>query len=164
VAIAENDVIGSNNKLLWHLPADLKYFRQLTTNNIIVMGRKTYESIGKPLPNRTNIVISRNAEYALEGCFTVTSVEKAIEKAAELFVQNETTNSQKIFIIGGAQIYKLSMPLADKLYVTEVKAHFEGDTFFDPILKSDWKEISRIAHNADEKNNYKYDFVVYQRK
>jgi dihydrofolate reductase len=165
VAIAENGVIGGDNKLLWHLPADLKYFKQLTTGNIIIMGRKTYESIGKPLPNRINIVISRDLNYSNEGCINVNSIEEAIEIAENLNAECLIAKNpiHEIFVIGGAQIYKLAIVLANKLYVTEVKAKFEGDTYFDPIDKTKWSETSRIAHSKDEKNTIEYDFVVYQR-
>ncbi len=166
VAIAENGVIGGENKLLWHLPADLKYFKQLTTGNIVIMGRKTYESIGKPLPNRTSIVITRELTLKIEGCLVVNSIENAMDEAKKLNQNNfeKGLPLQKIFVIGGAQIYNLAMPLANKLYITEVKAKFEGDTFFPKINKSQWQEISREAHNIDEKNHYNYDFVVYQNK
>lgn len=166
VAIAENGVIGGENKLLWHLPADLKYFKQLTTGNIVIMGRKTYESIGKPLPNRTNIVISRVLNLKIEGCLVLNSIENALKEAEKLNHQNlkKQLPLQKIFVIGGAQIYHLAMPLANKLYVTEVKATFEGDTFFPKINKSNWQEISREAYTMDEKNQYNFDFVIYQKK
>jgi dihydrofolate reductase len=164
VAVASNGVIGGDNKLLWHLPADLKYFKQLTTNNTIIMGRKTYDSIGRPLPNRTNIVISRNKNITINGCYTVTSLENAIKKAQELFVSNEANQEQQIFVIGGAQIYKLALETADKIYLTEIKANFEGDTFFEKIDESLWIEIARESHTADKKNTVNFDFATYEKK
>ena len=161
VAVASNGIIGGENKLLWHLPADMKYFRNLTTNHTIIMGRKTYDSIGKPLPNRTNIVISRNPNYVIEGCITATSLKSAVEKAQEVYEQNTEEAEQKIYIIGGAQIYKLALPMADCLYLTEVKEGFSGDTYFEKIDKSAWHETARVPHKADEKNIYDYDFVTY---
>lgn len=158
VAIAENNIIGGNNKLLWHLPADMRYFRLLTTNNIVIMGRKTFDSIGKPLPNRTNIVISRNERQYDEGILKVDSLEKALEKAEIL-----RKTDQQIFVIGGAQIYQMALANAQNLYVTEVKASFDGDTFFPKIDKDIWHEASREKHLKDEKNNFNYEFVVYNR-
>jgi dihydrofolate reductase len=156
VAVAENNVIGHNNQLIWHLPNDLKQFRRLTTGHCIIMGRKTFDSIGKPLPNRTSIIISRNADFQIENCFTVNSLEKAIEKAQEL--ENEET-----FIIGGAEIYRLSLPLVDKIYLTEVHYPFEGDTFFPEIDKTIWQEIHREDFQTDEKHQYQYSFVELER-
>ena len=156
VAVAENSVIGNKNQLIWHLPEDLKMFKKLTTGHPIIMGRKTFESIGKPLPNRTSIIISRNADFKAEGCITVGSLEDAIAKASEI-------ESDEAFVIGGAEIYKLAIPFADKIYFTEVKHSFEGDTFFPDIDMSAWKEVSREAHKSDEKHLYDYDFVVLEK-
>lgn len=164
VAIAANNVIGGDNKLLWHLPADLKYFKNLTTGNIIIMGRKTYDSIGKPLPNRENIVISRDKNMIIEGCYVVDSLDNAIDTAQKIN-QNESINSQKkVYIIGGEQIYKLAMNIAQKLYITELDCIFEGDAFFSKIDYNIWKEVSREKHFKDTKNNHDYEFVVYERK
>ena len=163
VAVASNGIIGGENKLLWHLPADMKYFRNLTTNHTIIMGRKTYDSIGKPLPNRTNIVISRTPDYVVEGCITATSLESAIQKAQEVYEQKPEKDEQNIYIIGGAQIYKLALPIADYLYITEVKENFSGDTYFEKMDNAVWNEIARESHKADEKNIYDYDFVTYKK-
>jgi dihydrofolate reductase len=163
VAIASNGVIGGENKLLWHLPADLKYFKQLTTNHTIIMGRKTYESIGRALPNRINIVISRKTDFSAEGCFIANSLENALQLAASFEDKNIENDEQSVFIIGGAQIYSLALPITQKLFVTEVKHSFEGDTYFEKIDAEIWKEVEREQHFANEKNIYDYDFVVYQR-
>lgn len=157
VAVSENGVIGKDNQLLWKLSADLMYFKNLTTNHVVIMGRKTYESIGKPLPNRINIVISSNNSFRAEGVEIVSSLEKAIEKAQNLLPNNE------IFIIGGGTIYKQALSVADKVYLTEVKTSIEGDTFFPKLDSETWQEISRISHKADEKNEYDYAFVFYEK-
>ncbi|WP_309912264.1 dihydrofolate reductase [Arcicella sp. BE51] len=156
VAVAENGVIGHNNQLIWRLPEDLKMFKRLTTGHPVIMGRKTFESIGKPLPNRTSIIITRDQDFQVEGCITVHSLEDAIEAASEI-EDNET------FIIGGAEIYRLSLPFADKIYLTEVHHAFEGDTFFPSIDKNIWEEVSRIDHETDEKHLYRYSFVELEK-
>jgi dihydrofolate reductase len=153
VAVAQNGVIGHNNQLIWHLPNDLKQFRKLTTGHTIIMGRRTYDSIGKPLPNRTSIVISRDPNLTIAGCTVVSSLKAAIE-AAQLVETDEA------FVIGGAEIYRLALPLVNKMYVTEVKADFEGDTFL-TIPTEGWKEISRVSHQDDEKHGWAFDFVEY---
>lgn len=152
VAVAENHVIGNNNQLIWHLPNDLKQFRRLTTGHCIIMGRKTFESIGKPLPNRTSVIISRNPAFKIEDCITVDSLENAISEAKK--IENE-----EAFIIGGAEIYRLSLPLVDKIYLTEVHHSFEGDTTFPEIDKSIWQETHREDFETDEKHQYPYSFV-----
>ncbi|BDD11244.1 dihydrofolate reductase [Fulvitalea axinellae] len=157
VARAENGAIGKDNDLIWRLPADLKFFKKTTMGGVMVMGRKTYESIGRPLPGRTTIIVTRNSEYKAEGCLLASSVAEAIEKAREL-------GKDEVFLAGGAQIYEMAMPLADKIYLTEVKATFEADTFFPDLLADDWKEISREDHEADEKNPYAYSFVTFLKK
>ncbi len=156
VAIAENYVIGNNNELIWHLPADLKMFRRLTTGHPIIMGRKTFDSIGKPLPNRTSIVITRNTDLTIEGCVMVNSLEDAILEAQKI----ETTEA---FIIGGAAIYELAIDLVDTMYVTEIHHSFEGDAFFPSINKDTWNEVAREKHFKDEKHAYDFDFVTYER-
>ena len=158
VAVAKNNVIGGENKLLWHLPADLKHFKNLTTGHCIVMGRKTYESIGRPLPNRTNIIISRNDDFKAEGCVLFKSLEKAMESAQEL-EQNGT-----IFIIGGGNVYKQAMPLADEIYVTDVDLEIEGDTYFPAISPKDWTLEESNSFEPDEKNKLNYSFKKYVRK
>lgn len=156
VAVAENGVIGHNNQLIWHLPEDLKMFKRLTSGHPIIMGRKTFESIGKPLPNRTSIIITKNPEFQIEGCITVHSLEAAIEAANEI-EENEA------FIIGGAEIYRLALPFADKIYLTEVNHTFVGDTFFPEIDKEIWEEVNRTDHDIDEKHLYKYSFVELEK-
>lgn len=154
VAMDKNRVIGRNNKLPWHLPADLAYVKKTTMGHPLLMGRKTYESIGRPLPGRTNIVFTRNPHYEAEGCVVVHSVEEAIRKFGD----------GELFIFGGAVIYRLFLPVADRMYVTEIEHEFEGDTFFPEIDPAEWREISRVKGVRDEKNPYDYYFVVYERK
>lgn len=156
VAKAENNVIGNKNQLIWHLPNDLKRFKQLTTGHPIIMGRKTFESIGKPLPNRTNIVITRNTVWTAEGIVTVHSLEDAIQLASRA--------DSEIFIIGGGNIYEQALDLADKLEVTEVHQDFEGDAHFPEIDLNQWQETFREKHPADEKHSIEYSFVTYIRK
>ncbi|MFV0305204.1 MAG: dihydrofolate reductase [Moheibacter sp.] len=155
VAKSENNVIGKNNELIWHLPADLKHFKDLTTGHPIIMGRKTYDSIGKPLPNRTNIVITRNKKWKSEGVSVADSLEEAMEIAKEI---NPT-----LYIIGGGNIYEQSIESADALEVTEVHDEFDGDTFFPQIDSTVWKEVSRQDFPADEKNEFSFSFVRYER-
>ncbi len=157
VAFDENRVIGKNNTLIWHLPADLKRFRALTTGHVIIMGRKTFESIGKPLPNRTTIVISRQADLQIEGAIITHSVEEAILKAKSL-------TREDIFIVGGAEIYALSLPLADQILVTQLHDIFEGDAFFPEIPLDSWEVIERERGVTDEKNAYQYSYLTYSRK
>lgn len=157
VATAEKGVIGKDNQLIWHLPEDLKMFRRLTTGHVIIMGRKTFESIGKPLPNRTSIIISRNTDYQVEGCIVVGSLEEAIEKAKEI-------ETEEAFIIGGAQIYALALDMADTVYLTQVHHNFEGDAFF-PVLDTNiWIETERKSFATDEKHAYAFDFVTLEKR
>jgi dihydrofolate reductase len=157
VAIAQNGIIGRENQLIWHLPDDLKQFKRLTTGHPIIMGRKTFESIGKPLPNRTSIVITRSKNWAFEGVVVVHSVEEALEVAGQ-------TGTDEAFVIGGAEIYRVTLPLANKIYLTEVKADFEGDAHFVIPNLEDWQEVSRAAHAVDEKHAIAFDFVELVRK
>ena len=157
VATAEQGVIGKDNQLIWHLPEDLKMFRRLTTGHVIIMGRKTFESIGKPLPNRTSIIISRNTDYQVEGCIVVSSLEEAVEKAKEI-------ETEEAFIIGGAQIYALALDIADTVYLTQVHHNFEGDAFF-PVLDTNiWTETERKSFSPDEKHAYAFDFVTLEKR
>ena len=151
VATSKNKVIGNNNELIWKLSSDLKRFKELTTGHPVVMGRKTYESIGKPLPNRRNIIITRNLEYEVNGCEVVSSLEEAL-----LLTNNDC------FIIGGGEIYKQSLEVADKIYLTLVHKDFEGDTTF-PELGKEWATIDTKDFDADEKNDYDYSFIEYDR-
>ncbi len=153
-AIANNNALGKDNKLIWHLSADLKRFKELTTGHHIIMGRKTFESIGKPLPNRTTIIITKNKNYKQEGCLIAHSLNQAIK-----MVKNDTSP----FIIGGAQIYEKAMSIADKLEITYVHHNFEADVYFPKIDLKVWKEISRLTFNSDEKNKYSYSFVTFER-
>lgn len=157
VAAATNGVIGHNNQLIWHLPEDLKMFKRRTTGHVIIMGRKTFESIGKPLPNRTTIIISRNPEYRVEGCITVGSLEEAIAQAQQI-------EPSEAFVIGGAEIYRLALPLADIVYLTEVLQSFEGDAFFPSLEPTVWQEIERTDFVIDEKHAVPFSFVTYHKK
>lgn len=155
VAKAKNHVIGNQNQLIWHLPNDLKRFKALTTGHPIIMGRKTFESIGRALPNRTNIVISTTWNSDVEGIIVVNSLEAAIQKAQEI--------DSEIFIIGGGKIYQQALPLSDVLEITEVHQNFEGDTTFPEIDLSQWKEVYREDFNKDEKHSVNYSFVRYEK-
>ena len=154
-AIAANNALGKDNQLIWHLPADLKRFKKTTLNHAVIMGRKTYESLGKPLPNRTNILITRDKNYKAEGCLVVNSVKEALKAAAEV--------DENPFILGGAEIYKQAMPFTDKLDITFVHHQFEADVFFPEIDKTIWKETSLENFKADENNKYDYSFVTFER-
>ena len=154
VAIAQNGVIGDKNALLWNIKEDMVHFRTITSGHPIIMGRKTFESIGRPLPKRTNVVISRNTELKIEGCTVVNSLEQAIA----LF-----DSSEDIFIIGGAQIYAQVLPLADRLYLTIVHNHYSGDTSFPAIHYSEWRETSRKDFSAGESFEYPFSFITLER-
>lgn len=154
-AIADNNALGKNNDLIWHLPADLKRFKKTTTGHHIIMGRNTFESIGKALPNRTTVIITRNPDYKMEGCIVVNSLEKALEV---------TKNDETPFIIGGAQIYEQAILIAEKLDITEVHHNFDADVFFPEINKNSWKETSREFFKADKKNKFDYSFIEYKKK
>ena len=153
-AVADNNALGKDNQLIWHLPSDLKRFKKVTSNHHVIMGRKTYESLGKPLPNRTNIIISRNTDFKAEGCVVVNSLQAALEAAKK---------DENPYILGGAEIYEQAILFADKLDITFVHHQFEADAFFPEISKSLWKETSREDFKADEMNIYDYSFVTYQR-
>ncbi|SNR14601.1 dihydrofolate reductase [Tenacibaculum jejuense] len=155
-AIGQNNELGKDNDLIWHLPEDLKRFKKVTSGHHILMGRNTFESIGKPLPNRTSIIITRNNDYFKDGCLIADSIEKAIE----------LTEGKNAFIIGGAQIYEqtLEKRLADRLDITLIHKTFDADVFFPKIDTTVWKEVSREDFKADEKNKYDYSFVSYERK
>jgi dihydrofolate reductase len=148
VAVSENNGIGKNNQLLWHLPADLKHFKNITSGGTVIMGRKTYESIGKPLPNRRNIVISRQKALEIEGIETVTSLSEAIKM----------TNEPEVFIIGGAEIFNLALAQSTKIYLTRVHQHFDADTFFPALNAQEWIESDKQSHLPDEKNKFAYTF------
>ena len=156
VVADEHNGIGKSNQLLCHLPADLKYFKQTTTGHHIVMGRKTYDSVGKPLPNRVNIVITRNSLLSLPGCVVVADLQQAISYAAE---NGET----ELFITGGGTIYEQAMGIANRIYLTRIHHNFEADTFFPAIEPTMWKELSSEFNEQDEKNKYDYSFQVLEK-
>jgi len=159
-ALSENLVIGKNNDLPWHLPDDMKYFMHTTKGHHVIMGRKNYDSIPekfRPLPNRTNIVITRQEDFSAPGCFIVNSIGQGLEIALE-------NREAEVFIIGGAEIYTQGFALTNRLYLTEIQASMEGDTFFPQFDKNLWSEISRKHHPQDEKHGYAFDFTVYEKK
>jgi len=155
VAMDDNRLIGKGNGLPWHLPADLAFFKKITTGNSILMGRKTYDSIGKPLPNRRNIVISRNSEISITGCEVVNSIEKAL---------SITKEEEEVMIIGGANLFEQLLPDVSRLYITHIDGEFEGETYFPHYDENDWLEVSYESHQPDEKNKYAYHFVLLKRK
>ena len=161
-AVAQNRALGKNNQLLWHLPNDLQFFKRTTLNHPIVMGRKTYDSIGRALPKRLNIVISRQANLTIAGCTVVRTLEEAIQLASEPAHQPDNTTPE-VFIIGGAQIYAAALPLANRMVLTEVKRDFEADVFFPEWNKAEWLEIAR-EENRDTETELEYDFVDYHLK
>jgi len=159
-AMAQNRVIGRNNQLPWYLPEDLKYFKRITLGKPVIMGRKTFDSIGKPLPGRTNIVVTRNRDWSFEGVRTVDSLEAARELCENLAIVDGT---EEAMIIGGAEIYRQAMPLADRLYLTEVHADVEGDATFPEFDRSQWQEIAREDFEASGPNPYNYSFIILEK-
>ena len=155
VAMGRNREIGKENQLLWHLPKDLKHFKEITSNHPIIMGRKTYESIGKPLPNRTNIVISRKTDWFEEGILIVGSIKEALKFAKKI--------DENIFIIGGGNIYEQTIDLADQLEITWVDATLEADTYFPKIDEKNWRKTDEICHEKDEKNQFDFCFQTFER-
>ncbi len=159
-AVSKNHVIGKNNDLPWHLPDDMKYFMQTTKAQHVIMGRKNYESIPekfRPLPNRTNIVVTRQKDYPAPGCILVHSIEDGIAMA-------RAAGETELFIIGGSEIYSLGMPHADLLYLTEIDTTLDGDTYFPSFDKNEWEELSRKHHEVDARHAFAFDFVVYKQK
>lgn len=154
VAIAQNNAIGKNNQLLWHLPKDLKHFKDITSGHTVIMGRKTYESVGKPLPNRRNIIITRQ-NIVIDGCEVVNSIEEALKLC---------TGETEVFIVGGAEIYKQAMALTDRIYLTIVHQEFDADTYFPEIKETIWKETERQDHESDEKHLFPYSFITLERR
>ncbi len=154
VAASENNVIGRDNALIWHLSSDLKHFKALTTGHAVLMGRKTFESIGRALPNRRNIVISRNPLFVAKGCETAASVEEALALAA---------GEEEVFVIGGGRIYNELWGRADRLYLTRVHTEAEGDTFIPAVDERQWQEVGRQDFKAGEKDDYDYSFIDYRR-
>lgn len=154
-AIAQNYVIGDKNRLLWHLPADMQHFREMTMGKPVIMGRKTFESIGKPLPGRENIIVTGETNYKPKGCKIAHSIDEAI---------NLVKDQKEVMIIGGASLYKQMLPRADKLYLTLVHQEFTGDAYFPKFNWGEWDQIERVDHKADQNNSYSYSFVILQRK
>lgn len=154
-AAAENNALGKDNQLLWHLPEDFKRFKQITSGNYIIMGRKTFESFPKPLPNRTHVIITRQKDYIAEGCIVVHSLEEAIEISPK---------EEEVFVIGGAEIYKQSIENADKIEITRVHSEFEADAFFPEFNTSNWNLVFSEKHTKDEKHQYDYTFETYLKK
>lgn len=158
VAASENNVIGKDNQLLWHLPRDMKFFKNVTWGMPVVMGRKTFESLGsKPLKGRKNIVITRKHGWKGEGVEVANSVDEAVALA-------ESKNYKEAFIIGGGEIYMLAFEKANKIFITRVHADLEGDTYFPVIEKKDWELVKNTDNNADEKHKYSFSFQLWQRK
>ena len=154
VAIDEQGLIGKDNDLPWKLSADLQYFSRVTMGKPLIMGRNTHESIGRALPGRKNIIISRNLKYQAEGCFVVTSIEAALQEA-------ETAD--EVMVMGGASLYAQMLPQANRLYLTQVHAHLVGDTWFPDWQPEKWNEVQREDYPADEKNEYPYSFIVFEK-
>lgn len=156
VAFDRNRTIGKDNQLPWHLPRDLANFKKVTMGHPIVMGRKTYESIGRPLPGRENIILTRNRSYEADGCKIIHTIDD--------LRQIKQQYNDELFILGGAEIFKEVLPEVDRLYVTYIDAEFVGDTFFPEVDLNEWKEISREKGIKDENNPYDYEFIVYERR
>lgn len=156
-AVAQNRVIGKKNDLPWHLPDDFAFFKRKTSHHPIIMGRKSLESLGKPLPNRTNIVVTRNADFQAAGVTITHTLDAAIDSAKSI-------NQEEIFVIGGAEIYAIALPIATTLYLTEIHKAYDGDAYFPEFIRTEWDEISRVPHPADERHEIGFDFVEYERK
>lgn len=159
-AIGKNKELGKGNTLLWSMPADMKYFREKTAGHPVIMGRKTFESIGKALPKRRNVIITRDRKYTREGAEVVHSLEEALG----LFRNSKASDESEVFVIGGAEIYKQSMKFADRLYITHVNAEDKkADAFFPEIIPIVWNEISHEEHKKDDRNPFSYTFSTYER-
>lgn len=156
VAAGENNVIGKDNQLIWRLPADLRHFKNLTMGHPMLMGRKTFEAIGRPLPGRTSLIITRQPDFEAEGCIVAHSVQEGIEKAKEL--------DEHVSVIGGAEIYRQALPLTDTIYLTRLHHTFEGDTFFPELPATEWETVSEERHEPDDQNKYSYTFIELRRK
>lgn len=160
VALSENGVIGRDNQLPWHLPGDLAYFKRSTLGKPVVMGRKTFESIGRPLPGRPNIVITRQPHWRAEGTIVCGGLDEALECARGLAQQS---GAEEVMVIGGSDIYRQALPLASRLYLTKVHAVVEGDAHFPAFEQGDWQQISEERHVAEGSNPYDYSFIVLNR-
>lgn len=161
VAMAQNRVIGRENQMPWHLSEDLKYFKRVTMGKPVIMGRNTFESIGKPLPGRPNIVISRNPDYDADGISVVSSVQDALELSEQL---TELDDNAEVMIVGGAQIYAQTLPLAQRLYLTEVHAVVDGDAWFPAVNQAEWRLVAREDHPAAGNNPYSYSFLILEKR
>ena len=159
VALAQNGVIGRNNKLPWYLPEDLKYFKRVSMGKPLIMGRKTFESLGKPLPGRPHIIITRDESYRYEGCHVAHSLKAALTRAENLLLID---GGDEALVIGGAEIYALTLPDIDRMYMTEVHGEVDGDAFFPSYDKQAWKEVLREDFSAEKPDSYAYSFVVYE--
>lgn len=158
-AVAANLVIGKDNDLPWHLPDDMKFFMNTTKGHHVILGRKNYESLPakyKPLPNRTNILVTRQQDFEAPGCIIVHNVEDALRLTRE-------RNEVEAMVIGGAEIYRACLPYANRLYITEIQAEIEGDVYFPEFNRSEWREVSRQHHAIDERHAFAFDFVTYER-
>ncbi|MCJ8164908.1 dihydrofolate reductase [Pontibacter sp. E15-1] len=156
VAAAENNVIGKDNGLIWHLPADLRHFKQITMGHPMVMGRKTYESIGQPLPGRTSIIVTSQPDFAAEGCLVAHSLQEGLTQAKQL--------DEEVCIIGGGEIFRQALPLTDTIYLTRVHHTFEGDVFFPELDEAVWETVEEEHHAPDDKNKFSYTFLKLRRK
>ncbi|MEO9967727.1 MAG: dihydrofolate reductase [Reichenbachiella sp.] len=159
-AMSKNRVIGINNDLPWHLPDDMKYFMETTKGHVVIMGRKNYDSLPKkfkPLPNRTNLILTRQHGYKIDGCTVFNDIDQAYDFAQSL-------GEQELFVIGGGQIYEMAMERADVIFLTEINAEIENGEVFFPKMGAEWKEISRIHHTADDRHKYSFDFVKYEKE
>ena len=154
-AMASNRAIGIRNTLPWQLPEDLKHFKALTMGHHIVMGRKTYDSIGKPLPGRDTVIVTRNADYAVPGCLAVNSLEAAL---------TVSHGEAEVFFVGGAELYRQALPIAHRIYLTEIQRRFDGDAFFPAFDTNQWNETSREKHHTEGPNGFEYHYVVYDRQ
>jgi dihydrofolate reductase len=158
-AVAENGVIGKNNDLPWHLPDDMKFFMEVTKGHYVILGRKNYESLPKkfkPLPNRVNIIVTRQKDFDAPGCMVVNTMKEALAIARD-------NGEEEAMVIGGSEIYALALPSADRLYITEVQAKVDGDVHFPEFDKKKWNEVSRIRHEKDERHAFAFEFVLYER-
>lgn len=155
VAMSENRVIGNNNQLPWRLPADIQHFKKMTTGKPILLGRKTYESIGHALPNRCNVVITRDVNFQAPGCVVVNSIETALTAVAY---------SEEVFVIGGAILYQQMLSRIERLYLTIIHHHFDGDAFFPELNMEEWLEVERMDHQPDSENIYPYSFITLNKK
>lgn len=153
-AMAANRAIGLANRLPWHLPEDLKRFKALTMDHHIVMGRKTYDSIGQPLPGRNTVIVTRNVDYAVPGCIAVNSLDAALTVGF---------GDSEIFFVGGAELYRQALLIADRIYLTEIQRVFDGDAFFPPFDLNQWQETARECHRTEGAHHFEYHFVTYDR-